>query len=76
MPESGVHIWDFFQHGKYKALEGSLGEKLQEARIMDDQPILLEDKVGPWAPSSSLVSRLTSFDLGHLQAHALRRFVA
>lgn len=30
---------------RYKNLEDSLNEKLSEARIMEDQPILIEDKV-------------------------------
>jgi hypothetical protein len=34
---------------RYKDLEGSLDQKLTDARIMEDQPILLEDKVGPEA---------------------------
>jgi hypothetical protein len=31
---------------RYKDLEGCLDQKLPDARIMEDQPILLEDKVG------------------------------
>ncbi|KIY94279.1 Putative ubiquitin carboxyl-terminal hydrolase 11 [Monoraphidium neglectum] len=45
--EVDVRIWDYFQHSKYKDLEGCLDQKLPDARIMEDQPILLEDKDAP-----------------------------
>lgn len=49
-----VEIWDYFNHGKYANLENQLDKDLDAARVLDDQPILLDDKVGhahmqPWS---------------------------
>lgn len=40
-----VEIWDYFNHGKYANLEKDLDKDLDAARILDEQPILLDDKV-------------------------------
>jgi hypothetical protein len=40
-----IEIWDFFHNNKYASLESQLDKDLEEARILDDQPILLDDKV-------------------------------
>jgi len=40
-----VEIWDYFNHGKYANLENQLDKDLDAARVLDDQPILLDDKV-------------------------------
>jgi hypothetical protein len=41
-----IEIWDFYHHSKYANLESSLDKTLNEARILDEQPILLDEKVG------------------------------
>lgn len=41
-----IDIWDFFHQGKHAKLEGQLDKTLSDARIIDEQPILLDDKVG------------------------------
>jgi hypothetical protein len=41
-----VEIWDYFNHGKYANLDKELDRDLVTARILDEQPILLDDKVG------------------------------
>jgi hypothetical protein len=41
-----VEIWDYFNHGKYANLDKELDKDLEAARILDQQPILLDDKVG------------------------------
>lgn len=40
-----VEIWDYFNHGKYACIEKDLDKDLETARILDEQPILLDDKV-------------------------------
>ena len=40
-----VEIWDYFNNGKYGKIENILDKDLESARIMDEQPILLDDKV-------------------------------
>jgi hypothetical protein len=42
---AGIEIWDFFQEGKYANLEGQLDKTLDEARVLPEQPILLDEKV-------------------------------
>jgi hypothetical protein len=42
---STVELWDFFHNSKYANLEGHMDKDLEEARILDEQPILLDDKV-------------------------------
>eukprot|EP00879_Flechtneria_rotunda_P018400 GHRR01019301.1.p1 GENE.GHRR01019301.1~~GHRR01019301.1.p1 ORF type:complete len:366 (+),score=128.13 GHRR01019301.1:849-1946(+) len=44
---SKVDIWDFFHNSKYATLEALLDKTLEEARILDEQPILLDDKDNP-----------------------------
>jgi hypothetical protein len=41
-----VEIWDYFNHGKYANIDKDLEKDLEAARILDEQPILLDDKVG------------------------------
>jgi hypothetical protein len=41
-----VEIWDYFNHGKYANIDKELDKDLETARILDEQPILLDDKVG------------------------------
>lgn len=40
-----VDIWDFFQNSKHAKLENSMDRTLSDARILDEQTILLDDKV-------------------------------
>lgn len=42
---SKVEIWDYFNHGKYANLEKDSAKDLEAARILDEQPILLDDVV-------------------------------
>ncbi|WIA28861.1 hypothetical protein OEZ86_011387 [Tetradesmus obliquus] len=42
-----IDIWDFFHQGKHAKLEGQLDKTLSDARIIDEQPILLDDKDNP-----------------------------
>jgi hypothetical protein len=42
---ASIEIWDFFHHGKHANLEGQLDKTLSDARILDEQPILLDEKV-------------------------------
>lgn len=40
-----VEIWDFFHRSKYATLEDKLEATLEEARVLEGQGILLDDKV-------------------------------
>jgi DUSP domain len=40
-----TEIWDFFHSSKYACLEDHLDKSLSEARVLDEQAILLDDKV-------------------------------
>lgn len=40
-----VEIWDYFNHGKYANIDKDLDKDLDAARILDEQPVLLDDKV-------------------------------
>lgn len=42
--EVDVDLYDFFKHEKLKNLEQCLDKTLDEVRILDEQPVLLEDK--------------------------------
>lgn len=42
---SKVEIWDYFNQGKYANIEKDLDKDLEAARILDEQAILLDDKV-------------------------------
>lgn len=47
---SKVEIWDYFNHGKYANLEKDSHKDLEAARILDEQPILLDDLVSEGGP--------------------------
>eukprot|EP00882_Tetradesmus_deserticola_P015244 GHRQ01016235.1.p1 GENE.GHRQ01016235.1~~GHRQ01016235.1.p1 ORF type:complete len:328 (+),score=162.42 GHRQ01016235.1:579-1562(+) len=42
-----IAMWDFFHHSKHANLEGHLDKTLNDARILDEQPILLDEKDNP-----------------------------
>eukprot|EP00882_Tetradesmus_deserticola_P008738 GHRQ01009215.1.p1 GENE.GHRQ01009215.1~~GHRQ01009215.1.p1 ORF type:complete len:470 (+),score=231.36 GHRQ01009215.1:579-1988(+) len=44
---ASIDIWDFFHHSKHANLEGHLDKTLNDARILDEQPILLDEKDNP-----------------------------
>lgn len=50
-----VVLWDYYHHEKYKRLEGNLDDTLEQARMIDTQPILLADKVGAFYQQTAIL---------------------
>lgn len=53
---SKVEIWDYFNHGKYANIEKDKDKDLEAARILDEQPILLDDVDNPLPESNTTTS--------------------